>query len=49
MADYATSNDGDTYDAFMKAAEEVAAEKDLPVEKVEAVMDKLIYLFITRI
>lgn len=51
MADYeiATSNDGDVYDAFMKAGEEIAAEKGVPVEQIQAVMDKLIYLFVTRI
>ena len=49
MAEYATSLDGDTYEAFRIAAEQIAQERGIDVEIVMKSMKKLIYLVITRI
>lgn len=49
MAEYATSLDGDTFEAFEIAAREIAQEQGKDVETVMKTMKKLIYLFITRI
>lgn len=49
MAEYATSLDGDTLEAFQIAAEQIAKEQGVDVETVMKSMKKLIYLFVTRI
>ena len=49
MAEYATTLDGDTMEAFEIAAREIAEEKGMDLENVEKSMKKLIYPFITRI
>lgn len=49
MAEYATSLEGDTLEAFEIAAKEIAEEQGKDVETVMKAMKKLIYLFITRI
>ncbi|MDO4275586.1 MAG: hypothetical protein Q4D16_18100 [Eubacteriales bacterium] len=49
MAEYATSLEGDTLEAFEIAAKEIAEEQGKDVETVMKSMKKLIYLFITRI
>ena len=49
MAEFATSLDGDTLDAFRLAAEQIAKEQGTDVETVMKSMKKLIYLFVTRI
>ncbi|MCI8674449.1 MAG: hypothetical protein HFI89_13350 [Lachnospiraceae bacterium] len=49
MAEYATSLEGDTLEAFRIAAEQIAKEQSTDVETVMKSMKKLIYLFVTRI
>ena len=49
MAEYATSLEGDTYDAFLIAAKQIAQEQGIDEETVMKSMKKLIYLFVTRI
>ena len=49
MAEYATSLEGDTREAFRIAAEQIAEEQGTDVETVMKSMKKLIYLFVTRI
>lgn len=49
MAEYATSLEGDTYEAFVKAAKEYAVETGMCEEDAAKIMRRLIYLFVTRI
>ena len=49
MAEYATSLEGDTLEAFRISAEQIAKEQSTDVETVMKSMKKLIYLFVTRI
>ena len=49
MAEFATSLEGDTLQAFEIAAEQIAKEKDMDLEAVQKSMKKLVYLFVTRI
>lgn len=49
MAEFATSLEGDTLEAFRLAAEQIAKEKGVDVETVMKSMKKLVYLFVTRI
>lgn len=49
MAEYATTLDGDTLDAFKLAAKQLAEERGMPEEEIMKAMKKLIYLIVTRI
>ena len=49
MLEFATSLEGDTYDAFVEAAKEFAAETGVSDEDAMRTMRRLIYLFVTRI
>lgn len=49
MAEYATTLDGDTLDAFKLAAKQLAEERGMSEEEVFKAMKKLIYLIVTRI
>jgi len=49
MEKYEKGLDGDTFDAFRIAAQEIAKEKGMDEETVMKTMKKLIYLFVTRI
>lgn len=48
MAEYVTSLEGDTLEAFEIAAREIAEEQGLDAAETWKAMRKLIYLFITR-
>ncbi len=39
----------DVYEAFIQAGDELAAENNVDKNAMEGIMEKLIYLFVTRI